>query len=160
MLATAIAVFVGGACAQSTAPRSAAAPAPPTEASEETVRSADGRAAAALIVSAARIRPGESVKVQIANRGQVALNYGRPVIVERWTGSAWEETPESRNTAWTMELLQVEPGRSGVEQTWPFQPEHRPPAGWYRFSKDLYAGNGGSNPERLIVRTRVEVVGP
>lgn len=124
------------------------------------MRSADGRAAAELIVSAAQIRPGESVKVQIANRGKTTLSHGRPVVVERWTGSAWEETPESRNSAWTMELLYVEPGRSGVEQTWPFQPEHRPSPGWYRLSKDLYAANGGGTPERLVARARVEVVSP
>ncbi len=158
-LATALALLGGGACAQSVTPRSAVS-APPTDAAEKTVSSADGRAAAALLVSSDQIRPGESVKVQVANHGLVAINYGRPVTVERWTGSAWQETRESRDTAWTMELLQVEPGRSGVEQPWPFQSGQRPTPGWYRFSKELYPANGGQGSEPFVIRARVEVVVP
>lgn len=156
----ATALFLGSACAQPAAPRASASAAPAADASEQTVRSSDGRAAAELVVSIARIRPGDQVKVQIANRGQVALNHGRPVVVERWNGSAWEETAESRNTAWTMELLQVEPGRSGVEQAWPFQPEHRPAPGWYRLTKDLYSADGSRDPEGFVVRARIEVAEP
>jgi hypothetical protein len=158
-LASALALLAGGACAQSVAPRSAV-PAPPAEAGEKTVRSADGRATATLLVSSDQIQPGERVQVQVANRGLVAINYGRPVTVERWTGSAWEETAESRDTAWTMELLQVEPGRSGVEQPWPFQPGRRMTPGWYRFSKVLFFDSGGQASGQLVVRARVEVVAP
>lgn len=148
------------ACAQTARPHDPAATPPPNDASEQVVRSADGRAAAQLVVSSGHMKPGDKVTVHIANRGQVSLNHGRPVVVERWNGSAWEETEESRTTAWTMELLQIEAGRSGVEQPWPFQSERRPVPGWYRFTKDLYTADGSRDPERLIVRARVEVAMP
>jgi hypothetical protein len=156
ILAVSGALF-GSACAQPASPRASTSAPPPTDASEQTVRSSDGRAAAQLVGSSGRIGPGERVTVHVANRGQVALNHGRPMVVERWNGSAWEETAESRNTAWTMELLQIEPGRSGVEQTWPFHADHRPVPGWYRLTKDLYTADGARDPERLFVRARVEV---
>lgn len=155
-LTATFALLAGSACAQS----SKSATPPPEDPSEATVRSADERAAAALTVSAAQIRPGETVNVQVANRGEVAVNHGRPLVVEHWTGTAWEETTDSRNTAWTMELLHVEPGRSGLEQPWPFQSGQKPPPGWYRFTKDLHPSESGSAPKPLVVRTRVEVVQP
>ena len=70
-------VLFGGACAQPASPPASNASAPPTDSSEQTVRSSDGRAAAQLIVSATRIRPHDRVKVYIENQGEVALNVSR-----------------------------------------------------------------------------------
>jgi hypothetical protein len=68
------------------------------------------------------------------------------------------ETEESRQATWTMELLIVAPGQQGEAQRWPFLPGREAEPGWYRFSKQVFAGSG-SDSAQFIVCASVRVVG-
>lgn len=127
--------------------------------SEGRVEAEDGKVAAELIATPILIPPDGRVQVSVVNRGDKALNFGRPITVERWDGAAWVETEESRNAAWTMELFDLEPGTTGEEQTWPFHPDQRPEPGWHRISKHVSAEPPGPGQDSisLTIRTRVEV---
>lgn len=129
--------------------------APPPAEDEGLVTVEGGRVAAELIATPAAIRAGDRLVLRVVNRGELGISFGRPLTVERWEGSAWVETPESRDAAWTMELLYVAPGGIGVEQPWPFLPDHQPDPGWYRFTKVVRPGV--PNADQLTLRARVEV---
>jgi hypothetical protein len=125
--------------------------------SQEGVVEVDGgRVAAELAVEPDRIDPDGRVVLRVVNHGERALSYGRPITAERWRENRWEETGESRETAWTMELLILDPGKTGVEQTWPFFPDQHPEPGWYRFTKLIQSEDSG-DMIRLTVRARVAV---
>ena len=129
---------------------------PPADGSEGIVEAAQGRASGELVAEPDEIAPDGRVVLRVVNHGERMLSYGRPITVERWQKEQWEETEESRNTAWTMELLLLAPGKAGVEQTWPFLADQRPEPGWYRFTKVLQS-EGGDDVVRLTVRTRILV---
>jgi hypothetical protein len=133
-------------------------PGPAIHASEGTVtlETPAGQAAAELVATPREIGPDGTVILQVMNRGDVPLTYGRPIQVERWDGTSWVETEESRESAWTMELLIVQPGAPGVEQRWPFLETSRPDPGWYRFTKRVQPDTG-AGPTPVAVRTRVQV---
>ena len=122
------------------------------------VAASRGRAAAELVAQPTEIEPGDRTVVRVANRGDLRLGYGRPLKVERWNGREWIETDESRQTAWTMELILLEPDQIGVEQPWPFRDGQRPQAGWYRFTKQIHVEDTANTPERLTVTGRVRVL--
>ena len=133
---------------------------PAPDVSEGIVERADGRVAAELETEPETIEADEQVTLRVTNRGETGLSYGRPITVERWDGENWVETEESRNAMWTLELLYVEPGETGVEQTWPFRSDHRPETGWYRLSKELHADEDvdvDGEPARLMIRSRARV---
>ena len=119
-----------------------------------------GRAAAELVAQPAEMGPGGRTVVRVANRGNLRLGYGRPLKVEWWNGQAWVETDESREAAWTMELILLEPNEIGVEQRWPFREGQRPQAGLYRFTKQVHVEDTANTPERITVMARVRVVEP
>jgi hypothetical protein len=131
--------------------------APPPGAGEGVVEALDGRVAVELRAAPNEIRADQQVTLRVVNQGDVGLSYGRPVTVERWEGSAWVETQESRDAAWTMELLFVLPGREGVEQRWPFSVRHRPNPGWYRFSKQVRAEGVNDDQGPIVLHARVRV---
>jgi hypothetical protein len=135
---------------------------PPVHESEGlvTLESPAGPASAELVAEPAEFAPDATVVLRLHNRGETALSYGRPIQVERWDGEAWVETEESRQAAWTMELLIVQGGQPGVEQTWPFQPTTRPEPGWYRFTKRVQAEPPGDEARQVAVRARVRVRDP
>jgi hypothetical protein len=130
---------------------------PPPDASEGVVDADNGPIAAELIAEPEEIDASGRVALRVANRGERTLNYGRPIRVERWDGNTWRETEESLNAAWTMELLIVQPGETGVPQPWPFLPDQEAGPGWYRFTKELYAETSSGDATRLLIRTRVRV---
>jgi hypothetical protein len=132
---------------------------PPADPAEGLVQSDDESVAAELIATPAVISPDERTQVRVLNRGSEPLGFGRPFTIEKWDGEAWVETEDSLNSMWTMDMLYVEPGAAGVEQAWPFLPDHRPEAGWYRFTKHVSAepSTPGQNPVSLTLRSRVEV---
>lgn len=130
---------------------------PPPDETEGVVQQDGGRMAAELTAAPTEIEPDQPVALRIVNRGEVGLGYGQPITAERWEDSTWVETEESRDAAWTMELLHVAPGGEGVEQEWPFLPGQRPDPGWYRFSKDVQADSANEQPERVVLRSRVKV---
>lgn len=123
----------------------------------EVFEAMDGRAVAQWRVEPKRFDGDGQVVLQVVNRGELPLNYGRPILVEGWDGSAWSETEGSRQSMWTMDLLQVGPGEAGIEQTWPFRREADPEPGWYRFTKQVYAESDGGETEQMLLRGRVEV---
>jgi hypothetical protein len=133
--------------------------APPPHESESVVAldTSRGRAAAELVARPTGIAPSGSVVLQLQNRGDIRLVYGRPIWVERWDGQGWVETDESRNAAWTMEALFVAPRGGGVEQRWPFFGGHVPQPGWYRFSKSVGLDIASADREQFVVRARVRV---
>jgi len=133
--------------------------APPLDASEGVVavQTSRGRAAAELLAGPAEIAPGGQVIVRVANRGDLQLAYGRPIRVERWDGSAWIETEDSRQAAWTMELILLGPQQVGVEQRWPFSSGQTPRSGWYRFTKHVHVEGTTNEAERFTVMARVRV---
>lgn len=128
---------------------------PPVDETEGIVQ--EGAAAVELLAEPSEITPDQQVVVRVANRGETGLGYGRPVTVERWEEGEWTETGESRNAAWTMEMLHVEAGELGVEQTWPFQPDRQAEPGWYRFTKHVNAETSGGEMVRMAVRARAKV---
>ena len=155
-------IFAGcAATASPTAPGTDAGGAPPLHESESVVAldTSRGRAAAELVARPAEIAPSGRVVLQVQNRGEVRLVYGRPISVERWDGQRWVETDESRNAAWTMEALLVEPRGGGVEQRWPFLEGHVPQPGWYRFTKSVGPDIVATDREQFVVRARVRVSG-
>jgi hypothetical protein len=162
VMAISVPVFLS-ACATGSpvAPGSGpASVAPPVHASEGVVarETSLGRAAAELVADAVEILPTGRVVLRVENRGDSTFTYGRPIVVERWNGQAWVETVESREAAWTMELLIVRARETGVEQQWPFLPTHRPEPGWYRFTKSVQTENPPGDPEAMVVRARVRVI--
>lgn len=132
---------------------------PLSDPSEGVVKADDGAVAAELIATPVEITEEGRVQVRVVNRGTRAVSFGRPVTVEKWNGEAWLETEESCNSMWTMDLLYVESGDTGVEQPWPFLPDQRPDAGWYRMTKQVSAEAPGPDQDHvsLTIRTRVEV---
>ena len=159
-------LLVCAGCAASdspTAPGTDAGGAPPLHESEGVVAldTSRGRAAAQLVARPTEMAPSGRVVLQVHNRGDVRLVYGRPIWVERWDGQQWVETDESRNAAWTMDALSVEPGRGGVEQRWPFLEGSVPQPGWYRLTKSvsLNLDIGSTDREQFIIRARVRVSG-
>jgi hypothetical protein len=134
---------------------------PPVDASEGVVEAGteDGQAAAELVADPEETSPDGEVILRIENRGEVDINYGRPITVERWDGDEWVETDESRESVWTMELLHLPAGESGVDQPWPFIEGHEPEPGWYRFTKQIYVEGESGESTELIVRARVRVAG-
>ncbi|MCC5805929.1 MAG: hypothetical protein JJU00_06325 [Opitutales bacterium] len=132
---------------------------PPADQSEGVVRADTGRIAAELIATPGKIQPDGRVRINVVNHGARALEFGRSFTVEKWDGESWVETRESLNAMWTMDLLFVEPGTTGEEQTWPFLPGQRPDPGWYRISQRVSADppDPDGNPISLTIRTRVEV---
>jgi hypothetical protein len=137
------------------------ASAPPVHESEGVVTlESPEEASVELVAAPAEIAPAGRVVLRLHNRGETALSYGRPVQVERWDGEAWVETEESRQAAWTMELLIVQGGQPGVEQEWPFQPTTRAEPGWYRFTKQVQAEPPGDEPRQTAVRARIRVRDP
>jgi hypothetical protein len=136
-------------------------PPPPADESEGLVEvdTDEGLAAAELTAQPDEVEPGEAVSVRVENRGELTVSFGRPIVVERWDGQDWTETDESREAAWTMELLLLDPGQPGVEQIWPFLDDHTPEPGWYRFTKRLHAETAEGDPAELVIRARVRVAG-
>lgn len=158
LILAAVGVMLAGCGTLKDAPASSVPP-PPDE-SEGIVEKEDGRVAAELVADPAEIGLDGQVVLRVLNRGESGLSFGRPITVERWEESGWIETDESRNAAWTMELLFVASGEGGVEQPWPFLREHRPEPGWYRFTKQVQGENTSGDAPRLVVRERVQVVDP
>jgi hypothetical protein len=155
-------IFAGCAAASSpTAPGPEAGGAPPPHESESVVAldTSRGRAAAELVARPTEIAPSGRVVLQLQNRGDVRLVYGRPISVERWDGQDWIETEESRNAAWTMDALFLEPRGGGVGQRWPFLEGHVPQPGWYRFTKSVGLDIVSTDREQFVVRARVRVSG-
>lgn len=144
---------------QTSPERSSASDSPSPDSFEGVVETGE-EAAAELVATPKAIGPGGSVTLQIENHGQVGLHYGRPITVEHWDGAEWIETEGSRNVGWTMELLYIPAGETGVEQIWPFFPGEYPEPGWYRFTKLLHAEATSGDSPRLILRARVEVETP
>ncbi len=134
---------------------------PPADASEDVVEEETdaGTVAAELTADPTTVDPGEPVEIVVVNHGEVQLGYGRPITVERWDGAEWVETDGSRESVWTMELLMLPPGRTGVVQTWPFSEDDAPAAGWYRFTKSVHAESGEERSAELVIRARVRVDG-
>jgi hypothetical protein len=133
--------------------------APPSQSEGPTIiETSRGRAAAELVAEPSEIAPGSRVILRVENRGEVGLAYGRPILVEQWDGGEWVETDESRQTAWTLELILVRPQQSGVEQRWPFVASYTPRPGWYRFTKQIQTEDTNREPERFVVRARVRVL--
>ncbi|MFQ3670545.1 MAG: DUF6087 family protein [Verrucomicrobiia bacterium] len=130
---------------------------PPAEEAKGIVTVSGTPVAAELKADPEEIAPQQAVTLRVINHGEVALNFGRPITVERWDGTAWVETEASRNTAWTMDLLYVQPEAKGPEQQWPFYQGPQPGPGWYRFTKDVQAEGTDGVPERLTLRARVHV---
>ena len=130
---------------------------PPPDASEGVVEADDEPIAAELRAEPEEIAPSGRIEVRVVNHGERTLNFGRPVRVERWDGEAWRETEESLNAAWTMELLILAPGETGVAQPWPFLAVQNAEPGWYRFTKEVYAETSSGNATRMVIRARVEV---
>jgi hypothetical protein len=129
---------------------------PPVDESEGVVEADGGRVAVELAVEPDQLDPDGRVVLRVVNHGEQPLSYGRPITAERWHEDRWEETAESRETAWTMELLMLDPGKTGVEQAWPFFKDQRPEPGWYRFTKLIQSADSG-DMIRLTVRARVLV---
>jgi hypothetical protein len=136
-----------------------AAEAPPEDPSEAVVEAEadEGTVAAELTVGPERISPGEQTTANVVNHGEVPIGYGRPIGVERWDGEAWVHWPPADEAAWTMELLLLGPGETGVDEAFPFTDE-RPEPGWYRLTKDVHAESTG-DPPQLTIRARVLVEG-
>jgi hypothetical protein len=155
ILAPALMAGCGGA--RLTAPSDAG---PPLDESEGlmVVETSSGRAAAELVAQPAEIAPGDPVVLRVANRGNLRLGYGRPITVERWDGREWIETEDSRDTAWTLELLLLTPNQTGAQQMWPFRDGDDSRSGWYRFTKHLQTEDQTGEAERFAVRARVRVV--
>ncbi len=130
---------------------------PEPDASEGVVEAEDEPIAAELRAEPGEIDSSDRIEVRVVNHGERTLNYGRPVRVERWDGEAWRETEESLNAAWTMELLILAPGETGVAQPWPFLAQQNAEPGWYRFTKEVYAETSSGDATRLLVRARVRV---
>jgi len=128
---------------------------PPIDDSEGVV--SKGNAAAELLVKPETLLPDGEVIIQVANRGETALEYGRPFSVEKWTEEGWRETEASQNSFWTMELLHLEPGETGVEQKWPF-PDETPAPARYRISKLVHSQTDSREP--LVIRAQIEVKAP
>jgi hypothetical protein len=159
LLAAAAVLLALAACGEPTPPRpDAPGEAPPEDPAAGVVEQDTdaGRAAAELTAEPDTVAPGEPVDLVLVNHGEVELGYGRPVTVERWDGEAWAETDESREAAWTMELLLLAPGQAGEAQTWPFS--DTPEEGWYRLTKTARAEGAGDDVE-LGVRALVQVTG-
>lgn len=156
VLAAPLLVLACGGLSSPVAPGDDTGGAPPQHQSEGvvTVDTAGGAAAARLVADPAVIAPTGSVVLRVENRGDLRLLYGRPIVVERWDGSEWIETEESRNAAWTMELIILQPHQSGVQQRWPFREGSVPRPGWYRFTKRVQTDSGDPN---FVVRARVRV---
>ncbi|MCC5835131.1 MAG: hypothetical protein JJU20_10390 [Opitutales bacterium] len=131
---------------------------PPVHASEGVVEALDGRAAGELWVDREQMTVGEQLVVQVRNRGELALGFGRPVMVERWDGEGWVETEASRRSAWTMDYLYAFPGEEGIEQVWPFGGTEVSEPGWYRFTKRVNAEDLDGESTQLELRARVRVV--
>ncbi len=130
---------------------------PEPDASEGVVKADDEPIAAELVAEPKATDPSGPITLRVANRGERPINYGRPIRVERWDGETWRETEESLDAAWTMELLIVQPGETGVAQPWPFLRDHEAGPGWYRFTKELYAETASGDATRLRVRARARV---
>lgn len=111
-----------------------------------------------LVASPPEIEAGEQLNLQVENHASQVVQYGRPITVERWTGLRWVETDASRDTMWTMELLSLQPGESGVEQHWPFFEDDRPEPGRYRLRKRVHVpgeeGDAGKMELEVEVRVR------
>ena len=131
---------------------------PPFDGSEGVVEAIDGRAAGKLWIDRDEIAAGEQVVLQVRNRGEVALGFGRPVRVEFWEGEDWVETEASRHSAWTMDYLYAFPGQEGIEQIWPFRGGEDPQPGWYRFTKAVNAEDPEGESAQMQLRARVRVV--
>lgn len=116
----------------------------------------EGSAAAELVVEPASIPPDGEASVTVVNHGDVTLGYGRPISVERWDGDQWVRWEPADEVAWTMELLMLEAGQTGVEQTFPFA-EEAPDPGWYRLTKQIVPETTGEDPGEIIVTARVLV---
>lgn len=159
LLAAALALAACGGLADAPPIAPADEEPPPVDASEGVVEAEteDGQAAAELVADPEETPPGGEVSLRVENRGETALNYGRPITVERWDGEEWVETDESRESAWTMELLHVSAGEGGVDQPWPFTEGHEPEPGWYRFTKQIHVEHESGESTELLVRARVLV---
>lgn len=131
---------------------------PPLGTGEGEVRPPEHPGAAGLLkASPEQVRPGERVTLQVVNLGEATLSFGRPITVERWEEGEWVETPESRESFWTMDLLWAQAHDRGPEQHWPFLSEQVPPPGWYRFTKHLQAEDAEGGAVSFYLRARVQV---
>lgn len=110
----------------------------------------------ALLAEPQTIDRQGSVTLRVDNQSDVMAEYGRPITVERWNGDAWQETEASRQSMWTMDLLMVQAGETGVEQTWPFGARRTPQPGWYRLSKQVQT-RPESNAGAVRISARVRV---
>src|SRR5690625_3347019 len=128
---------------------------PPIDDSEGVV--SKGNAAAELLVKPETLLPDGEVIIQVANRGETALEYGRPFSVEKWTEEGWRETGASQNSFWPMERLHREPGEPGLEPKLPF-PEESPAPARYRISKLVHSHTDSREP--LVIRAHIEVKAP
>ena len=66
-----------------------------------------------LALNAATYRPGETLLVRLRNLGTAEVFFGYEVLVEKWTGVAWEKDP-STPTGWPLVGLSLRGGTAGA----------------------------------------------
>jgi hypothetical protein len=124
-----------------------------------------GRAAVELELRDQQVPRCGTVSLRQHNTGEVGLTTGKPMGLQRWTGTAWRDvSPLPPGHAWPLIQLSVSPGEASSWQDLDLGALDHIEPGWYRINKtvDVDPDSGSGDPNRdqpsLEVATVVEVV--